>query len=73
MIVFLDEEKENTNNLYFADWKSRGRAAWTEKKIRQMAQEKGKRITASGILSYSKPLKGSLKNELSGSAIFCMV
>ena len=44
-----------------------------KKKIRQMAQEKGKRITASGILSYSKPLKGSLKNELSGSAIFCMV
>lgn len=29
-----------------------------------MAQEKGKRTATSGILSYSKPLKESLENEM---------
>ena len=37
-----------------------------------MAQEKGKRAITSGILSYFKPLKESLENELSGSETSCV-
>lgn len=38
-----------------------------------MAQERGKRAAASGMCGYSKFLKESLENELSGAEIFCIL
>lgn len=43
LMVFLSGLRETTNNAYFADWKSRGRTTWFEKKNSSNGSRKRKK------------------------------